>query len=581
MSNMDNFSREYQPPKIPSHWTAEERRYAQAVTDVLDDIYLRYGRLNKKDLSGTLSKEITDASGNISFLQQTASQLLSQISSAEGNISTLQQLADSIKLEVSNTKIYRYASEPELIAALTLADVDMAVGLLWLDTTNNLMKRCSVVSPLTWENVQADEVHTSYIDILGSLIKLYSGGKIEMVSGSTIDMLAGSFFKLLSGSGITAISLDNSRVDGAFLMLGGETPETAPFVAYNDGTIKNVANTYVQTAADNADATHGIVLDVFFPADVTLVDKVLLSCKFAAFRAYETGAASGGGQTSSEDAGAERTSRGGGSSTESSTSSGSGTTGASADLSTDYSNAFASETGGTGATGAATGTTAASADLSAGGSDAFTSGSGGSGATGGQSVSISGATGYKDGAGSHNHPVGTLSGGSHTHTGPSHSHSVGSHTHPIGSHSHGMNNHTHTGPSHTHTVGAHIHPIGSHSHSLNDHTHSVTIPSHTHIVDIPAHSHTVADHTHGITYGIYESTTPTTCTVYVDGTAVAALTNTGAFINADIAGAFLKSGGKIVRNAFHTVEIRPNTLGRISAHLYVKTTQVSKVAGTL
>ena len=264
MSNMDNFSREYQPPKIPSHWTAEERRYAQAVTDVLDDIYLRYGRLNKKDLSGTLSKEITDASGNISLLQQ---------------------LADSIKLEVSNTKIYRYASEPELIAALTLADVDMAVGLLWLDTTNNLMKRCSVVSPLTWENVQADEVHTSYIDILGSLIKLYSGGKIEMVSGSTIDMLAGSFFKLLSGSGITAISLDNSRVDGAFLMLGGETPETAPFVAYNDGTIKNVANTYVQTAADNADATHGIVLDVFFPADVTLVDKVLLSCKFAAFRA--------------------------------------------------------------------------------------------------------------------------------------------------------------------------------------------------------------------------------------------------------------------------------------------------------
>lgn len=516
MSNMENFSREYQPPKIPSHWTAEERRYAQAVTDVLDDIYLRYGRLNKKDLSGTLSKEITDASGNIS---------------------TLQQLADSIKLEVSNTKIYRYPSEAELLAALTIADIDMAVGLLWLDTTNNLMKRCSAVSPLTWENVQADEVHTSYIDILGSLIKLYSGGKIEMVSGSTIDMLAGSFFKLLSGSGSTAISLDNSRADGAFLMLGGATPEAAPFVAYNDGTIKNVANTYVQTAADNADATHGIVMDVFFPADVTLVDKVLLSCKFAAFRAYETGAASGGGstsgsgggQTSSEDAAAARTSRNGGGSTESSTSSGSGTTGASADLNTDYNNAY-------------------------------TSGSGGSGNTGGSSVSISGSTGYKDGAGSHNHPVGTLSGGSHTHS----------------------------GPSHTHTIGAHTHNIGSHSHSLNNHTHSVTIPSHTHIVDIPAHSHTVADHTHttpnhthGITYGIYEGTTPTTCTVYVDGTAVAALTNVGPFINADIANAFLKSGGKIVRNAFHTVEIRPNTLGRISAHLYVKTTQVSKVAGTL
>lgn len=497
---MDNFSREYQPPKIPSHWTAEERRYAQAVTDVLDDIYLRYGRLNKKDLSGTLSKEITDASGNISLLQQ---------------------LADSIKLEVSNTKIYRYASEPELIAALTLADVDMAVGLLWLDTTNNLMKRCSVVSPLTWENVQADEVHTSYIDILGSLIKLYSGGKIEMVSGSTIDMLAGSFFKLLSGSGITAISLDNSRVDGAFLMLGGETPETAPFVAYNDGTIKNVANTYVQTAADNADATHGIVLDVFFPADVTLVDKVLLSCKFAAFRAYSTGASINAQQTSSEGGGAEKTSSSGGG--------GSITSGAN-----NVEN-----------TGSATGDTGSP-------SEGYT-GYGGTEATGGKSVSISGDTGYKSAEGSHNHAVGTLSGGSHTHSGPNHQHSL----------------------------NGHVHNLGSHTHSLNGHTHSVSVSNHTHTVDIDAHSHTIEGHTHGITYGIYEGTTPTTCTVYVDGTAVAALTNTGAFINADIAGAFLKSGGKIVRNAFHTVEIRPNTLGRISAHLYVKTTQVSKVAGTL
>ena len=557
MSNMDNFSREYQPPKIPNHWTAQERRYAQAVTDVLDDIYLRYGRLNKKDLSGTLSKEITDASGNISLLQQTASQLLSQISSAEGNISTLQQLADSIKLEVSNTKIYRYASEPELIAALTLADVDMAVGLLWLDTTNNLMKRCSVVSPLTWENVQADEVHTSYIDILGSLIKLYSGGKIEMVSGSTIDMLAGSFFKLLSGSGITAISLDNSRVDGAFLMLGGETPETAPFVAYNDGTIKNVANTYVQTAADNADATHGIVLDVFFPADVTLVDKVLLSCKFAAFRAYSTGASINAQQTSSEGGGAEKTSSSGGG--------GSITSGAN---NVDNTGSVTGDTGGP--------------------SEGYT-GYGGTEATGGKSVTISGSTGYRSGPESHDHPVGTLSGGSHTHSGPSHRHSItdhahngngGNHSHTI-AHTHSIAAHAHGLNSHTHSLNGHVHNLGSHTHSLNGHKHSVTVSEHTHVVDIDAHNHTIEGHTHGITYGIYEGTTPTTCTVYVDGTAVAALKNTGAFINADIAGAFLKSGGKIVRNAFHTVEIRPNTLGRISAHLYVKTTQVSKVAGTL
>jgi hypothetical protein len=84
-----------------------------------------------------------------------------------------------------------------------------------------------------------------------------------------------------------------------------------------------------------------------------------------------------------------------------------------------------------------------------------------------------------------------------------------------------------------------------------------------------------------MTYGIYEGTTPAACTVYVDGSAVAGLTGVGPFINIDIAGAFLKSGGKIVRDAFHTVEIRPDKLGRISAHMYIKTTQVSKVAGAL
>ena len=84
-----------------------------------------------------------------------------------------------------------------------------------------------------------------------------------------------------------------------------------------------------------------------------------------------------------------------------------------------------------------------------------------------------------------------------------------------------------------------------------------------------------------MTYGIYEGTTPSSCTVKVDGTNVAGLVGVAAFTLADIAGAFSKTGGKITRDAFHTVEIIPNTLGRISAHLYIKTTQVSKVAGAL
>ena len=125
----------------------------------------------------------------------------------------------------------------------------------------------------------------STIEMLaGSLFKVLSGS-IELVAGSSIEMLSGSIFKLLSGSGTNHISLDNSREDGCFLFFGGETPETAPAAFWRDGTIKNVANSYTQTVTENADERPWRVMDVFFPDDVSLVDKVLLSIKDGALSA--------------------------------------------------------------------------------------------------------------------------------------------------------------------------------------------------------------------------------------------------------------------------------------------------------
>lgn len=104
MSILPDFSRQYQPPKIPTHWSADERRFAQGVTDVLDDIYLRYGRLSKKDLSPALSKEILDASGNIVQLQLDTSGLTTRMLSAEGDISTLEQTATSFGTRITNAE---------------------------------------------------------------------------------------------------------------------------------------------------------------------------------------------------------------------------------------------------------------------------------------------------------------------------------------------------------------------------------------------------------------------------------------------------------------------------------------------
>ena len=357
----------------------------------------------------------------------------------------------------------------------------------------------------------------------GAEINVASTGKINIASGGSLNLtaggnlnLSGGNFNLTGGSGTKAIGMSTNRGDEYMMWAGSATPSAAPFSVKMDGTITNVGNSYVQTAADNASNTNGVKMDVFFPDDVSAVDKCYLSVKFSAFRAYSTGAASGGGQTSSA----------GGAQTSSTVA---------ATEKTSY--------GGSGSTGESSGAT--------GESQPYTDYAG-TGNTGSKSVTISGSTGYKSGAESHNHAVGTLAGGSHTHTGPEHRHQTDPHTHGLSAH--------------THTVGSH--------------THKITIDAHSHTID--NHTHTVDNHTHNITYGIYEGTTPTSCSVYVDGTLVPALSGVAAFTSHDIANYFSKTGGKITRNTFHTVEIRPNTaLGRISAHLYIKTTQISKVAGVL
>ncbi len=504
---------------------------------------------NEKDITGQWTWRTFGTAGGFYGSELVAESVTAnKLASDVG--STLEISSNMTITALVGERVYRATDETALLAHLAAQTpaASLSVGLIWMDTTNKLLKRCTAVSPPAWDQVQINEVRTAFLEIADNLIKLFSGGKIEMASGSTIEMLAGSLFKvlsgssiemvagssiemlsgsifkLLSGSGTNHISLDNSREDGCFLFFGGETPETAPAAFWRDGTIKNVANSYTQTVTENADGTHGVIMDVFFPDDVSLVDKVLLSIKMAPFRAYSTGAAQSAVLTSDAGGGAEKTSRSGGGAT------------------------ITSEANNVENTGVASGNTGSP-------SEEYT-GYGGTGNTG--------------------------PGSAHTHTITNHRHSYTMGASDTGYEQPGATNegsHTHSGPNHRHSLSGHVHNLGSHTHSLNGHTHKVTVSGHTHIVDIDAHTHTVPAHAHDIVYGIYEGTTPVTVDVYVDG--VLKLNDKTVVINENIAAFFSQTNNKITRNMFHTIEIRPNTLGRISAFLYIKTTQISKVAGTL
>lgn len=116
----------------------------------------------------------------------------------------------------------------------------------------------------------------------------------------------------------------------------------------------------------------------------------------------------------------------------------------------------------------------------------------------------------------------------------------------------------HVHPAHTHKISAHTHTIGSHTHSVSAHTHTVQ-----------AHTHTIRDHTHEIQFGIYEGSRASRAVIKVDGKTIP---TPASYDNIDIVAYLSKDGsGKIQRNAWHTVEILPDTMSRIVGAVFSQT----------
>ncbi|CAM5433923.1 hypothetical protein SAFG77S_08050 [Streptomyces afghaniensis] len=125
--------------------------------------------------------------------------------------------------------------------------------------------------------------------------------------------------------------------------------------------------------------------------------------------------------------------------------------------------------------------------------------------------------------------------------------------------------------------GYHLHTVSidgdtfTHHHdvSIPNHTHSVSIPAHTHEVDIPAHTHgiNIPAHKHGIEYGIFElDELPTAVEIIVDGNIVP-VTSTSADLIDLIPYLDVDSSGKVTRG-WHTIQIKPNKLARITAQVF-------------
>jgi len=115
------------------------------------------------------------------------------------------------------------------------------------------------------------------------------------------------------------------------------------------------------------------------------------------------------------------------------------------------------------------------------------------------------------------------------------------------------------------STGLHKHAIlrdntwsgGNHSHGME----------HTHPID---HSHVIGEHNHEIEYGIFEEETlPTSLNIKVDGSIIE-ITDLNANKIDIIPYLSTDAEGKIRRGVFHTIEITPNNLARITASVVKK-----------
>jgi hypothetical protein len=104
---------QYEPLTPPSSWSAEERRFVQRISDIFDDIYLKYGRLDSNHLAINAVKEknidpdtVQAIGDKMTFTSNAAIALLAagiELRVPYGELETYLRLVPGVGVEVGET----------------------------------------------------------------------------------------------------------------------------------------------------------------------------------------------------------------------------------------------------------------------------------------------------------------------------------------------------------------------------------------------------------------------------------------------------------------------------------------------
>ena len=103
-----NTTYQYEQPKIPSSWLNdnEKRRFYNRLIDILDDVYLKYGRIDENMLSASVRKTLLEAGGVVTEVRDATGEgtsLTQKLNEITFQVDTVDELADATKAEADET----------------------------------------------------------------------------------------------------------------------------------------------------------------------------------------------------------------------------------------------------------------------------------------------------------------------------------------------------------------------------------------------------------------------------------------------------------------------------------------------
>jgi phage minor structural protein len=233
---------------------------------------LTLGNLMMQDSDGDWYKISLDGDGNV----QTT---LVEVQSA--NVSA------SFTADISASVIVKSGTAPSTPYA----------GQLWLNTTDNIVRRCTAITPaVVWAPIQASELHTSYVNAVATGLEIGSSGKIDVLSGGTFSIKslgamsieAGGDFNLNAGSGSEFLGISTNGVYRFFAGAAANDGTDAKYAVSPDGSlVANDANIRGEINA-NGSITFGDGITVSFANDAARI--TFLAALFAgAYLPYSQG----------------------------------------------------------------------------------------------------------------------------------------------------------------------------------------------------------------------------------------------------------------------------------------------------